>query len=192
MTRSSTKLGVSVRICDSPSVKELLASTLSSYGNNTMRERGVDIAILGVDIAVLGVDIAFLGVDIANLRRREKKGGATGRGGRGRFAVQDALKRVGSPVSLKAPRAARGVERRVLRRGPSRGRSGSSQRLCRSKGGGDRGSGRGQGLRRSGDDKSREVGRSRGLLSNGDDKRRGVGRSRGLLGSGGDKRRVVG
>ena len=31
-----------------------MASTLRSYGNNTMRERGVDIAILGVDIAILG------------------------------------------------------------------------------------------------------------------------------------------
>ena len=75
MTRSSTKLGVSVRICDSPSVKELLASTLSSYGNNTMRERGVDIAILGVDIAILGVDIVILDVDRAILRRQEKRGG---------------------------------------------------------------------------------------------------------------------
>ena len=67
MTRSSTKLGVSIRTCDSPSVKELVASTLRSYGNNTLRERGVDIAILGVDIAILGVDIAILGVDIAIL-----------------------------------------------------------------------------------------------------------------------------
>ena len=38
-----------------------------SYGNNTVRERGVDIATLGVDIAILGVDIAILGVDIAFL-----------------------------------------------------------------------------------------------------------------------------
>ena len=45
-------------------VKELVASTLRSYGNNTMRERGVDIAILGVDIAILGVDIGILGVDM--------------------------------------------------------------------------------------------------------------------------------
>ena len=67
MTRPSTKLGVSIRICDSPSVKELLASTLRSYGDNTMRERGVGIAILGVDIAILGVDVATLGVDIAIL-----------------------------------------------------------------------------------------------------------------------------
>ena len=69
MTRLSTKLGVSTRICDSPNVKELLsvASTLRSYGNNTMRERGVDIAILGVDITVLGVDIAILGLDIVTL-----------------------------------------------------------------------------------------------------------------------------
>ena len=58
---------VSIRICDSPSAKELVASTLRSYGNNTMRERGVDIAIIGVDIAILGVDIAILGVDIAVL-----------------------------------------------------------------------------------------------------------------------------
>ena len=72
--------------------------------------------------------------------------------------MQDVLKRVGSPVSLEAPRSARGVERRVINRGPSRSRSGCSQRLCRSEGGGDRGSGRGQGLHRSGDDKSREVG----------------------------------
>ena len=42
-----------------------MASTLRSYGNNTMRERGVDIAILGVDIAILGVDTEILGVDIA-------------------------------------------------------------------------------------------------------------------------------
>ena len=67
MTRPSTKLGVSIRICNSPSVKELVASTLRSYGNSTMRERGVDIAILSVDIAILGVDIAILGVDIAIL-----------------------------------------------------------------------------------------------------------------------------
>ena len=59
---------VSIRICDSPSAKGLVASTLRSYGNNTMWERGVDIAILGVDIAILGVDIAVLGVDIAILR----------------------------------------------------------------------------------------------------------------------------
>ena len=103
------KLGVSIRVCDSPSVKELVASRLRSYGNSAMRERGVDIAILGVDIAilgvdianprcrysnprvdiavlrvdiaVLGVDIAIFGVDIANPRRPEKKGGATGGGG---------------------------------------------------------------------------------------------------------------
>ena len=84
--------------------------------------------------------------------------------------VQNASKRVGSPVSLEAPRAARGVKRRVISRGPSRGRSGCYQRLCRSEGGGYRGSGRGQGLRRSGDDKSRGVGRSRGLLGSGGDK----------------------
>ena len=70
--------------------------------------------VLGVDIAVLGVDRAILGVDITNLRRPEKKGGATGGGGRGRLVGQDALKRVGSPVSLETPRAARGVERRVI------------------------------------------------------------------------------
>ena len=58
---------VSIGICDSPSAKELVVSTLRSYGNNTMRERGVDIAILGVDIAILGVGIAILGVDIAVL-----------------------------------------------------------------------------------------------------------------------------
>ena len=56
-----------LRICDSPSVNELVASTLRSYGNNTMRKRGVDIAILGVDIAILGVDIAILDVDIVIL-----------------------------------------------------------------------------------------------------------------------------
>ena len=67
MTRPSTKLGVSIRICDSPSVKELVASTLRSGGNNKMRERGVDIAILGVDIATLGEDMAVLGVDIVIL-----------------------------------------------------------------------------------------------------------------------------
>ena len=78
MTRPSTKLRVSIRICDSPSVKELVASTLKSYGNNKMRERGVDIAILGIDIAILGVDRAIL-------RRQEKRGGATGRG-RGRHS----------------------------------------------------------------------------------------------------------
>ena len=44
-----------------------MASTLKSYSNNAMRERGVDIAILGVDITILGVDIAVLGVDIAVL-----------------------------------------------------------------------------------------------------------------------------
>ena len=44
-----------------------MASTLRSYGKNTMRERGVDIAILGVDIAILGVDTEILGVDIAIL-----------------------------------------------------------------------------------------------------------------------------
>ena len=62
-----------------------MASTLRSYGNNTMRERGVDIAILGVDIAILGVDIAILGVDRAILRRQEKRGRVTG-GGRGRHS----------------------------------------------------------------------------------------------------------
>ena len=131
-------------------------------------------------------------MDIANLRGREKKGGATGGERRGRLAMQDVLKRVGSPVSLEAPRSARGVERHVISRGPSRGRSGCSQKLCRSVGGRDRGGSRGQGLRRSGDDKRREAGRSRGLLRSGDDKGRGVDRSRGLLGSGGDKRRGVG
>ena len=59
--------------------------------------------------------------------------------------MQDVLKRVGSPVSLAAPRAARGVERRVISRGPSHGRSGCSQRLCHSEGGGDRRSDRGRG-----------------------------------------------
>ena len=44
-----------------------MASTLRSYDNNTMRERGVDIAILGIDIPILGVDIATLAVDIAIL-----------------------------------------------------------------------------------------------------------------------------
>ena len=44
-----------------------MASTLRSYGNNTMRERGVDITILGVGIAILDVDTAILGVDIAIL-----------------------------------------------------------------------------------------------------------------------------
>ena len=120
---------------------------------------------------------------------RKKKGLQEEGGG---SAVQNALKRVGSPVSLEAPRAARGVKRRVISRGPSRGRSGCSQRLCLTEGGGDRGSGRGQGLRRSGDDKSRGVGRSRGLLGRGGDKSREVGRSRELLGSGGDKSRGVG
>ena len=74
MTRPSPKLGASIRICDSPSVKELVASTLRSYGNNTMRERGVDIATLGVDIAILGVDRAIL-------RRQERRGRVTGGGG---------------------------------------------------------------------------------------------------------------
>ena len=87
-----------------------MASTLRSYANSTMRERGVYIAILGVgtvilsvDIVILGVDIAIIGIDrakrkgeglqeeggvgIANLRRGEKKGGATGGGRRGRLAV---------------------------------------------------------------------------------------------------------
>ena len=44
-----------------------MGSKLRSYGNSTMRERGVDIAILGVDIATLGVDIVILRVDIAIL-----------------------------------------------------------------------------------------------------------------------------
>ena len=44
-----------------------MASTLRSYGNNTMPESGVDIATLGEDIAVLGVDIVILGVDIVIL-----------------------------------------------------------------------------------------------------------------------------
>ena len=64
-----------------------MASTLRSYGNNTMRERGVDIAIIGVYIAILGEEIAILGVDIAIFRMQEKKGGATGGGKRGRLAV---------------------------------------------------------------------------------------------------------
>ena len=69
-----------------------MASTLRSYANSTMRERGVDIAILGVDIKILGVDtaiigvhIAILGVDRAILKRQEKRGGATG-GGRDRHS----------------------------------------------------------------------------------------------------------
>ena len=62
-----------------------MASTLTSYANSTMRERGVDIAILGVDIAILGVDIAIIGVDHAILRRQQKRGGATG-GGRARHS----------------------------------------------------------------------------------------------------------
>ena len=53
------KLGISIRTYDSPGVKELVASTLRSYGNNTMRKRGVDIAILGVVIAILGVFVLF-------------------------------------------------------------------------------------------------------------------------------------
>ena len=98
------KLGVSTRIYDSANVKELVASTLRSYGNNTMRKRGVDIANLGVDIAILGVDtailgediavlgvhvailgvdIAILGVDIAILRRQEKGWGLQGEGEEG-------------------------------------------------------------------------------------------------------------
>ena len=79
-------------IYDSPSVMELVASTLRSYANSTMRKRGVDITILGVDTAVLGVDIALIGVDIAILevdtailRRQEKWRGAAG-GGRGRHS----------------------------------------------------------------------------------------------------------
>ena len=67
MPRPSTKLGVSIIICDSPSVNEQVTSTLRSYGNDTIRKSGVDIAILGVDIAVLGVDTAILGVAIAIL-----------------------------------------------------------------------------------------------------------------------------
>ena len=67
-----------------------MASTLRSYGNSTMRERGVDIAILGVDIAILGGDIAILSVDIAThgedmaiLRMQEKREGLQGEGGGG-------------------------------------------------------------------------------------------------------------
>ena len=67
MNRPSTKFRVSIRIYDSPSVKELVASTLRSYGNNTMHERGVDIEILGVDIAIL--------------RMQEKMEGLQGEGG---------------------------------------------------------------------------------------------------------------
>ena len=64
-----------------------MASTLRSYANSTMRERGEDIAILGVDIdtAIIGVHIAILGVDREILRRQEKRGGATG-GGRSRHS----------------------------------------------------------------------------------------------------------
>ena len=46
----------------------LVAATLRSYANNTMRHRDVDIAILGVDIAILGVNIAILGVGRVILR----------------------------------------------------------------------------------------------------------------------------
>ena len=60
---------------------------LQGEGGVDIAVLGVDIAVLGVDIVILGVGIAILDVDIANLRRREKKGGATGRGGRGRLAV---------------------------------------------------------------------------------------------------------
>ena len=41
---------------------------------------------------------------------------AKGRGRRGGLAVQDALKRVGAPMSLEAPGATRGVERRIISR----------------------------------------------------------------------------
>ena len=105
--------------------------------------------------------------------------------------MQDALKRVGSPVSLEAPRAARGVERRVLSRGPSRGRSGCSQRLYRSEGGGECGSVRGQGLRRSGDDKSREVGRSRGLRAAGTTKVAGLAEAGGCWAAGTTRKRCA-
>ena len=44
-----------------------MASTLRRYGNDTMRERGIDITILGEDIEILSVDIAILGVDMAIL-----------------------------------------------------------------------------------------------------------------------------
>ena len=47
----------------------------------------MDTAILVVGIAILGVDIAIIGVGIANLRRREKKRGAIGRGRRGRLVM---------------------------------------------------------------------------------------------------------
>ena len=75
LSRPFTDLGVSIRIFDTPNIKEIVASALRSYGNNTVWEGGVDIAILGVDIAILGVyiiaipgvDIAILGVDIAIL-----------------------------------------------------------------------------------------------------------------------------
>ena len=71
VNRPSTKLGVSIRIYDSPGVKELVASRLRSYANSTTRERSVYIAILGVDRAIL--------------RRQEKRRGATG-GRRGRYS----------------------------------------------------------------------------------------------------------
>ena len=85
-----------------------MASTRRSYGNNTMRERdvaiailGVNIAILGVNIAILGVDIAVLGVDRVILRRQEKRGGATG-GGRGG---------TGSSIDVDSPRCRYGNPR---------------------------------------------------------------------------------
>ena len=63
-----------MRTYDSPSVRELVASTLRSYGTDTMRERGVDIPILDVDMAILSM--------------QEKKGGATGGVRRGRLPVK--------------------------------------------------------------------------------------------------------
>ena len=109
MTSPSTKLGVSTRICDLPSVKKLVTSTLRSYGNNTMRERGVDIAILGVDIAILGVDITIHGVDIAIL------------------GVDIAIPGVDIAI-LGVDIATLGVDRAILKRQDERGPGGTKSR----------------------------------------------------------------
>ena len=89
-----------------------MASTLRSYGNNTIRERGVDVAILGVDMAILVVDIAILAI----LRMQEKWRGYRG-GGEGEVSRVRRLEAGWStPVSLEIPGATRGVERRVISR----------------------------------------------------------------------------
>ena len=67
VNRPSTKPQALIKIYDSPNVKEPVASTLRSYGNNTMRgtpgktilaaTRELNLGISGLDIGIAVVDV---------------------------------------------------------------------------------------------------------------------------------------